>query len=133
MSRLILCFSTILSLIFFSFNAFADDTKTTTTTTTTTNPNGTTTVEKRVIVTTAPKPKEVVTIPEGFVTCFTVKAGWYGDVWAADHNVCQYADSPEGVVWVQGYWVCNKYDAALGNCTNWDWKAAHWEKTVVVY
>lgn len=102
-----------------------------TTVTTTTTP--TSVVEKRVIVTAAPEPKEIVTAPSGYVTCFTVKAGWFQNVWGADHRVCQYANSPSGLVWVEGYWACNKYDETEGKCTNWDWKAAHWEKTLVVY
>lgn len=90
-------------------------------------------VERPVIVTTVPAPKETIVTPSGYVSCFTVKAGWYQDVWVADHQVCQYANSPEGVVWIEGYWACNKYNSADGQCTNWEWKAAHWEKQVVVY
>lgn len=108
----------------------------TTTTTTTIIPVTSTTtpvIERHVIVTTVPAPKEVITIPAGYVNCFTIKAGWYQDVWIAEHNVCQYANSPSGVVWVEGYWSCNTYDAAEGKCTNWEWKSAHWEKTLVVY
>lgn len=111
--------------------AHADDQTVTTTTTTTTSPNGE--MVKRVITTVAPAPKELVTVPLGFVSCFTVKGGWYNDIWAAEHDVCTYSNSPEGVVWVQGYWQCNKYDEAQGQCHNWDWKAAHWEKTVNIY
>jgi hypothetical protein len=102
------------------------------TTTTTTLPSGKV-IEKRVITTTTPAPKEVLPMPSGYVTCFTVKAGWYQDVWTADHNVCAYSNSPLGVVWIEGYWMCNKYDLTEGKCTNWDWKAAHWEKSVTAY
>lgn len=115
----------------------------TTTTSTTIVPSSTSTstsatgtavvVERPMIVTTVPAPKEVIVTPAGYANCFTVKAGWYQDVWVADHNVCQYPNSPEGVVWVEGYWTCTKYDVAEGKCTNWDWKSAHWEKTLVVY
>ena len=117
---------------FISVGALAQDEPTATATTlTTTTPNGT--VIRREIITTTPAPKETLPIPTGFVTCFIVKAGWYQDVWVADHSVCTYSDSPNGAVWVEGYWTCNKYDADEGKCTNWDWKTAHWEKTVTVY
>lgn len=119
--------------LFLSANALALDPQTTSSTvTTTTTPNGTV-VEKRVIVTTTPAPKEVIPMPTGYVSCFTVKAGWYQDVWVADHNVCTYSNSPNGMVWVEGYWTCNKYDLNGGICTGWDWKAAHWEKSITVY
>lgn len=102
------------------------------TTTTTTTPSGKV-VEKRVIITTTPAPKEVLPMPTGYVSCFTVKAGWNQDIWVADHNVCTYSNSAQGVVWVEGYWTCDKYDLTQGNCTNWNWKAAHWEKSVTGY
>lgn len=106
---------------------------TTTTVTTTTSPNGNIT-EKRTIVTTAPAPKEKITIPTGYAYCFAVKAGWYQEAWISEHTVCQYSDSPEGVAWVEGYWICNQYDLNEGKCTSWDWRAAHWEKNgLVVY
>lgn len=101
------------------------------TTTTTTSPNGT--VVRREIVTITPAPKETLPPPTGYVSCFKVKATWYQDVWVAEHNVCSYSNSPSGVVWVEGYWTCNKYDELQGQCNNWDWKPAHWEKTVTVY
>jgi hypothetical protein len=90
-------------------------------------------VEKRVIVTTVPAPKETIVIPEGFINCFSVTAGWYQGTWVAQHNVCQYPNTPNGVAWVEGYWACTKYDISQGQCTNWEWKSAHWEKTLVVY
>ena len=90
-------------------------------------------VEKQVIVTAVPAPKEVIVTPEGYVNCFTVKAGWYQDVWIAEHRVCQYANTPSGVAWIEGYWACTKYDSIQGQCTNWEWKGARWEKTLVVY
>lgn len=90
-------------------------------------------VEKRTIVTTVPAPKESVVIPVGYANCFTIKAGWYLDTWVAEHNVCQYSNSPEGVAWVEGYWACNKYDLVTGTCTNWEWKGGHWEKTLTIY
>lgn len=106
---------------------------TTTTVTTTATPSGTVTEKRTVITTSAPAPKEVITTPVGYAYCFVVKAGWYLDTWVAEHNVCQYPNSPEGVAWVEGYWVCNKYDLASGKCTSWDWKTAHWENTLSAY
>ncbi|HVE44964.1 MAG TPA: hypothetical protein VNC84_07555 [Gammaproteobacteria bacterium] len=109
-------------------NAQADDQITTTTTT---SPSGT--VVKREIVTRTPSPKEVITAPTGYVSCFTVKGKWIDDVWAPEHDVCVYSNTSStsngGVVWVQGYWACVKYDINQGECINWDWKPAHWEKT----
>lgn len=111
--------------------AFAQE-QTTTTTTTTTSPNGTV-VERRQITTTIPAPKEIIETPAGFASCFMVKSGWYQDVWVAEHNVCTYPNSPNGLIWIGGYWTCDKYNEAEGQCTNWNWKSAHWEKTVSVY
>ena len=135
MSRFHLILSVFFSLLiaFVSIDALAQtDEQTSSTVTTTTAPNGTV-VEKRVIVTTTPAPKEVIAMPSGYVSCFTVKAGWYQSIWVADHNVCTYSNSPRGTVWIEGYWTCNKYDITEGKCTNWDWKSAHWEKTITVY
>jgi hypothetical protein len=122
-----------INIFFLAFMSFAQaDDNATVTTTTTSNANGAV-VEKRVIVTTVPAPKEVIVTPEGYANCFSVTAGWYQDIWVAEHRVCQYANMPNGVAWVEGYWACTKYDIPSGNCTNWDWKAAHWEKTLIVY
>lgn len=120
----------------FAVSAHAQTTpeSTTTTVTTTTAPNGNVVTEKRTITTVAPAPKETFTTPTGYSYCFTVKAGWYQAAWVSEHMVCQYADSPEGVAWVEGYWICNQYDLNEGKCTSWDWKTAHWEKNnLVVY
>lgn len=125
--------SLLLSSLFIAINVNAQEPQNTTTTvTTTTSPTGTVT-ERRTIVTTAPAPKETIVTPTGYTYCFTVKAGWYLDVWVSEHSVCQYPNSPEGVLWVEGYWVCNQYDLNEGKCTSWDWKSAHWEKNVNVY
>lgn len=105
---------------------------TTTTVTTTSTPSGTVT-ERKTITTTAPAPKETIVTPAGYAYCFSVKAGWYINTWVAEHSVCQYPNSPEGVVWVEGYWECNQYDLTEGKCTSWDWKSAHWEKSFAVY
>lgn len=118
-------------LAFLSVSVLAQDEQTTSTTTTTTSPNGT--VERHEIITTTPAPKEQLPIPSGYVSCFMVKAGWYQDIWVAEHSVCTYSNSTNGTVWVEGYWKCNKYDNTEGKCTNWDWKSAHWEKSVTVY
>lgn len=100
------------------------------TATTTTSP---VVVERPVIVTAVPAPKETISTPTGFINCFTVKAGWYQDVWIAEHRVCQYPNTPSGVAWVEGYWMCDKYSLEQGQCTNWQWKTARWEKTLSVY
>ncbi|MBV9576018.1 MAG: hypothetical protein JO149_05300 [Gammaproteobacteria bacterium] len=90
-------------------------------------------IEKPVIVTAVPAPKETIVTPAGYVNCFTIKAGWYQEIWVAEHRVCQYQNAPSGVAWIEGYWTCTKYNVAEGQCTNWDWKVAHWEKTLTIY
>lgn len=90
-------------------------------------------VEKPVIVTAVPAPKEVIVTPTGYADCFTIKAGWYQNIWVAEHRVCQYPNSPSGVAWIEGYWMCTKYSTAEGQCTAWDWRASRWEKTLSVY
>ncbi|MBA3661331.1 MAG: hypothetical protein H0W64_06365 [Gammaproteobacteria bacterium] len=92
-----------------------------------------TVVDRPIIVTAVPAPKEVIDTPSGFINCFTIKEGWYQDVWLAEHRVCQYENSPSGVAWVEGYWACSKYNMDEKKCTTWDWKAARWEKTLSVY
>jgi len=129
MSRFLVYFFLLISMVWPVFSSA--QTQQNVVTTTTTTPNGT--VIRKQIVTTTPAPKEVLPPPSGYVTCFQVKAAWYQDIWVADHNVCSYSNSPSGVVWVEGYWTCNKYDAGQGQCFNWDWKPAHWEKTITVY
>lgn len=114
-----------LSLVF-CLHAYAQETTAVVTTTTPV-------VEKRVIVTAVPAPKETIITPTGYANCFTIKSGWYQDLWIAEHRVCQYPNSPSGVAWVEGYWTCTTYDITQGQCTNWEWKSAHWEKTLVVY
>lgn len=95
-----------------------------------------------VIVTAVPAPKEVIVVPQGFVNCFMVPAGWnYNNVWVAEHKVCQYSPAngaaAQGVAWVESYWACTKYinanDPKQGECTNWQWQPAHWVKTLEVY
>ncbi len=90
-------------------------------------------VERPVIVTAVPAPKETIVTPSGYISCFSVKAGWYQDVWVAEHRVCQYPNTANGVAWVEGYWACTKYSVDAGQCTNWEWKPARWEKALVVY
>lgn len=92
----------------------------------------TTTVERHVIVTPAPAAKEVIVTPTGYADCFTVAAGWVRDNWVPEHKVCRYEKQAEGVAWIEGYWACNKATNS-GTCTNWEWKPAHWEKTLEVY
>lgn len=95
-----------------------------------------------VIVTQVPAPKEVTNVPEGYVSCFMIPAGWnYNNVWVAEHKVCQYTpnDGGEvlGVAWVEGYWACTKHtvdaEPTKANCTNWEWKSGRWVKTLEVY
>lgn len=102
-----------------------------TTTTTTTSQNGT--VVKREVVTVAPAPKEIIAPPPGYVTCSMVKGTWSQGIWIAEHKVCTYSSSPNGGVWVEGYWLCNNYDEAQALCLGWDWQPAHWQKTYTVY
>lgn len=90
-------------------------------------------VERPVIVTAVPAPKETLQTPSGYISCFTVKSGWYQDVWVAEHRVCQYPNTAAGVAWVEGYWACTKYSIDAGQCTNWQWKPARWEKALTVY
>jgi len=92
------------------------------------------------IVTPSPAAKEVTTIPAGYISCFTVTAGWYKGVWYPQHNVCQYdpeqVKNAQGAAYVEGYWTCTKFltqEKLQGQCTNWEWKAAHWIKTFTAY
>lgn len=102
------------------------------TTITKVNPN--TGLTTTIITTPAPAPQEVVTTPQGYYNCFTIAAGWYKGVWVAEHRVCQYQGSSyEGEAWVAAHWACTKYKAAEGACTRWEWKQAHWVKTLEVY
>jgi len=91
-----------------------------------------TVVERHVIVTPVPTAKETVVMPTGYVNCFTIAAGWVHDRWVPEHKVCQYENMAEGVAWIEGYWACTKATDD-GTCTGWEWKPAHWEKTLDVY
>jgi hypothetical protein len=95
-----------------------------------------------VIVTTVPAPKEIIVVPGGYISCFTVPSGWnFKNVWVAEHKVCQYSpkngSKSQGVAWVDSYWACTKYrsmeEPKQGECTNWQWQPAHWVKTLDVY
>lgn len=135
-------FHCVLSVVFFSIlslisvNVLADQESTTTTTSSSETPVGDTVVKQVTrttkIVTPVPTAKEVIVAPKGYVSCFTVAEGWLNDIWIPAHQVCQYENSALGSVWVEGYWGCNKATVE-GVCTNWDWKAGHWEKKLVVY
>lgn len=144
MSRINIRLFTLISILFtiVSPTVYAQEETTiiTTTPTVTTTPEATATtvtttpvVEKRVIITAVPAPKETIATPAGYANCFTVAAGWYQDIWVAEHRVCQYSNMPSGVAWVEGYWSCTKYDIPQSQCTTWEWKSARWEKTLVVY
>jgi hypothetical protein len=127
------------SLLLFGFNVQADpqDTDITTTTVTQTPTEGKVTkvVEtvRHVVVTPAPAAKETTVTPDGYVSCFTVAAGWYNNVWIDTHQVCQYKQTQkEGAAWVAGYWACN-VATTEGTCTTWEWKPGHWQQTLNVY
>ncbi len=87
---------------------------------------------RQTVVTPVPAAKEVIATPEGYMNCFNVEAGWFSNIWVPTHRVCQYDKNTEGVAWVEGYWGCNAA-TDKGVCTNWEWKAGHWEKTLSVY
>ncbi len=134
LSKAALIFSLLATLC---INGYAADKETTQVTTTTTqSPSGDTVVKEVTkttkIITPVPAAKENVTAPTGYVTCFNVEEGWFDNVWVPTHQVCQYENSGEGVVWVGGYWGCNKATPE-GVCSNWEWKVGHWEKKLVVY
>jgi len=115
--------------------AQGQDTTSTTTTTTETPEGGSVTkvveTTNRAIVTPVPAAKEVIATPEGYVSCFYVQAGWFNNLWVPTHRVCQYNNTGEGVVWIEGYWGCNKSKEDV--CTNWEWRSGHWQKSLVVY
>lgn len=92
------------------------------------------------IVTPVPAPREVIVMPKGYSNCITVVAGWFKGVWYPEHRVCQYdpqkVQHAEGDAYVEGHWACTKYlteAQTKGECTNWDWKPAHWVKTFSEY
>lgn len=102
-------------------------------------------ITRQVIVTPTPavSSDKLVPIPTGYVNCFSVSAGWYNDVWVAEHQVCQYnntlatpvagsSTSIQGKTWVAGYWTCPKYNSS-GECTSWVWKPGRWLQTLDVY
>lgn len=134
------CLSILFSVFILLFTAFSaeaqNEAPTTSTTVVPTPAPGTATVvtqtpEGTTIVTPVPAAKETIVAPQGYVSCFTVAAGWNGNVWVAEHKVCQYKQAAEGVVWIDGYWACTNHKA--GDCINWEWKSGHWEKQMVVY
>jgi len=91
------------------------------------------------IITPVPAPKEAVIVPKGYISCFTVSAGWYKGLWYPERRICQYDqnlaptvsttdnaaasttttgtttvttttnNAIEGDAWVESYWVCTKY------------------------
>lgn len=124
-----------LMMLFVSVNASAEEVTSSTVTTTSESPEGGTVVKKVTttkVITPVPAAKEVIAVPQGYVSCFTVEAGWYNNIWVPAHQVCQYENSAQGVVWIEGYWGCNAATPE-GVCTNWEWKAGHWEKKMAVY
>lgn len=129
-SLLITVFSLMISANLYALEAQTTDTTSTSTAETV---NGPVTVSKRVITTTVPAAKEVITTPTGYVSCTTIDAGWVDNNWIPEHRVCKYENSPEGVAWVDGYWSCTQAKMDTGECINWKWITAHWEKTYSVY
>jgi len=144
--RLIL--STFILVIFTTFAAHAQtqtvEEVTTTETTGTASPTAVTVTPspsqvtgQAMIVSPVPSAKEVIATPSGYVSCFSVKAGWYKDSWIPEHRVCQYQATPgqtvtyEGVAWVDSYWACTGYTGTT--CTKWEWKPGHWVKTLEAY
>jgi hypothetical protein len=98
--------------------------------------------EQPMIITTVPAPKEQIVVPQGYISCFVVAAGWsYNNTWAPEHKVCQYAPNNgtavQGVAWVDSYWACTQYKSSdrpkEGECTKWEWQPGHWVKTLEVY
>lgn len=95
-----------------------------------------------VIVTTVPAPKEQIVIPQGYVSCFQVPAGWSANnVWVPERKVCQYIPGTaavQGAAWVDSYWACTQYKPTPAkptesDCTTWEWRPGHWVKTLEVY
>lgn len=97
--------------------------------TTITQTNPTTQTTTTTIVTPVPAPKVVMQPPQGFVSCFTIAAGWFNNVWIPAHDVCQYDTSKgtfAGSTWVTGHWRCMQYKATEGVCTDWRWSEGRW-------
>lgn len=123
--------------LFLIMNIQAQNKETTSTTITTSQtPQGDTVVKEVTkttrVITPAPTAKEIIAAPEGYVNCFRVEEGWHNNLWVPSHQVCQYENSGQGVVWIEGYWACNKATPE-GVCSNWEWKTGRWEKTLSVY
>lgn len=85
------------------------------------------------LVTAPPAPKEKVATPPNYKYCFTIKEGWYRHHWISKHHICIYENIPNKVAWVDGYWICSKYNTNTNECSNWDWKKARWEGKLVIY
>jgi hypothetical protein len=135
MSRLylgVIIFITSLLSIFYLASAQAQENSTVSVSNTTIYPK---------IITAVPPPKENIVIPEGYLGCFTVPAGWSKDnIWVPERKVCQYAPgsspSVQGDAWIESYWACIQYKGTepdKGNCISWEWRPGHWIKTFPVY
>lgn len=92
-------------------------------------------VSQTVILTPVPTAKETIMVPVGYTTCYTVKAGFYKHTWVPAHRVCQYTNAVDAskTVWVDGYWMCTRYDLGKSECGFWVWKKAHWSSYSVLY
>jgi len=130
--RVSIIMTSLLSIIYFVPAQAEQNSTVSVSTTTTTSP---------MIVTTVPPPKENIVIPEGYLGCFTVPAGWSKDnVWVPERKVCQYApgSSPnvQGDAWIESYWACIQYKESepdKGDCVSWQWRPGHWIKSFPVY
>lgn len=85
------------------------------------------------VVLVPPRPMEAAYVPQGYVQCMNVPAGWHGTYWMPEHKVCQYQREEKVVVWVGSYWRCDSYRASAGVCTDWRWMPGHWAERTVLF
>ncbi|MCD6040340.1 MAG: hypothetical protein K0S27_1740 [Gammaproteobacteria bacterium] len=94
-------------------------------------------VSSAVILSPVPAAKETTLIPVGYTTCYTVNGAFYRHMWVSAHRVCEYMNAADKrkAIWVDGYWMCTRYDLGKGTkaCQYWLWKKAHWSSISVVY
>ena len=104
--------------------------------TTVTQTNLTTGESTSTLYTPVPEPKEVIPIPVGYSNCFSVEAGWKGEIWIPKHRVCQYDTSKgayQGSTWIDGYWKCTEAKRLEGMCIKWEWQPGRWVTSLEVY
>lgn len=78
-----------------------------------------------VVVSAPPPPRAIVMGPPGYISCYTVRPGFYNGVWHHTHRVCEYDGNNGFRMWVTGYWQCGSY-LPEGRCTGWHWIGSHW-------